>query len=278
MICRVSSTWVVYASRKLLRHGQLARPFRATLFAALTDSSPPQHLAAGRHTRQLLQCHLLLARVSHAQLANRGQAAPLLLWYWSCVLTHALYCYHAELKRELASTIGLNDLPDIHQFLDGFYLSRIGIRMLIGQHIALHEPQRENHIGAGSLPFVPHSGGMGHGRVCLLAGEQLLQIIGRARATMMHKFGAWGAVKGTGAVWKGKVGWMFWAQLLRQLDPTCKAWQAAKILGELRLAQLAKQEGWHSQKQSRKLNAVWLGRMQGIVGPPSILRHRLALV
>ena len=26
---------------------------------------------------------------------------------------------HAELKRELSSTIGLNDLPDIHQFLDG---------------------------------------------------------------------------------------------------------------------------------------------------------------
>ena len=52
-----------------------------------------------------------------------------------------------ELKRELATTIGLNDLPDIHQFLDGFYLSRIGIRMLIGQHIALHERQRENHIG-----------------------------------------------------------------------------------------------------------------------------------
>ncbi|KAG7674226.1 hypothetical protein Ndes2526B_g03970 [Nannochloris sp. 'desiccata'] len=53
----------------------------------------------------------------------------------------------AELKRELASSIGLNDLPDIHQFLDGFYLSRIGIRMLIGQHIALKEPQKENHIG-----------------------------------------------------------------------------------------------------------------------------------
>jgi hypothetical protein len=53
----------------------------------------------------------------------------------------------AELKRELSSTIGLNDLPDIHQFLDGFYLSRIGIRMLIGQHIALKEPQKENHIG-----------------------------------------------------------------------------------------------------------------------------------
>jgi pyruvate dehydrogenase kinase 2/3/4 len=46
----------------------------------------------------------------------------------------------AELKRELAQTIGIDDLPDIHQFLDNFYLSRIGIRMLIGQHIALHEP------------------------------------------------------------------------------------------------------------------------------------------
>ena len=60
--------------------------------------------------------------------------------------SHLFICL-AELKRELSSTIGLNDLPDIHQFLDGFYLSRIGIRMLIGQHIALKEPQKENHIG-----------------------------------------------------------------------------------------------------------------------------------
>ncbi|KAL4439458.1 hypothetical protein ABPG77_008787 [Micractinium sp. CCAP 211/92] len=53
----------------------------------------------------------------------------------------------AELKRELSKSIGVEDLPDIHQFLDNFYMSRIGIRMLIGQHIALHEPPRENHIG-----------------------------------------------------------------------------------------------------------------------------------
>ena len=32
------------------------------------------------------------------------------------------------------------EMPEIHQFLDGFYMSRIGIRMLIGQHVALHEP------------------------------------------------------------------------------------------------------------------------------------------
>ena len=41
----------------------------------------------------------------------------------------------------------MNDMPEIHQFLDGFYMSRIGIRMLIGQHVALHEPPREDHIG-----------------------------------------------------------------------------------------------------------------------------------
>ena len=34
------------------------------------------------------------------------------------------------------------------QFLDGFYLSRIGIRILIGQHIALHEDKKPDHIGA----------------------------------------------------------------------------------------------------------------------------------
>jgi len=41
----------------------------------------------------------------------------------------------------------LNDMPEIHQFLDGFYMSRLGIRMLIGQHVALHEPSQESYIG-----------------------------------------------------------------------------------------------------------------------------------
>lgn len=53
----------------------------------------------------------------------------------------------AELKRELKAEGGLTELPEIHQFLDGFYMSRIGIRILIGQHIALHEPQQKDHIG-----------------------------------------------------------------------------------------------------------------------------------
>lgn len=37
-----------------------------------------------------------------------------------------------ELKKDLGRKRGLNELPEIHQFLDRFYMSRIGIRMLIG--------------------------------------------------------------------------------------------------------------------------------------------------
>lgn len=57
----------------------------------------------------------------------------------------------AELKKELQEGVGLLEMPEIHQFLDGFYLSRIGIRILIGQHIALHEPEKENYIGISCL-------------------------------------------------------------------------------------------------------------------------------
>ncbi|XP_031485348.1 pyruvate dehydrogenase (acetyl-transferring) kinase, mitochondrial [Nymphaea colorata] len=45
-----------------------------------------------------------------------------------------------QLKNDLGRKVEPGDLPEIHQFLDRFYLSRIGIRMLIGQHVALHEP------------------------------------------------------------------------------------------------------------------------------------------
>jgi pyruvate dehydrogenase kinase 2/3/4 len=62
----------------------------------------------------------------------------------------------AELKQELSHDVGLGDLPEIHQFLDGFYLSRIGIRILIGQHIALHDDKKEDHIGLICTNCQPH--------------------------------------------------------------------------------------------------------------------------
>eukprot|EP00850_Spirogloea_muscicola_P016234 SM000130S27121 [mRNA] locus=s130:362366:364889:+ [translate_table: standard] len=53
-----------------------------------------------------------------------------------------------ELKRELGRRVGLNELPEIHSFLDRFYMSRIGIRMLIGQHVALHQqPPSPSYVG-----------------------------------------------------------------------------------------------------------------------------------
>ncbi|GMH30724.1 hypothetical protein Nepgr_032567 [Nepenthes gracilis] len=45
-----------------------------------------------------------------------------------------------QLKKGMDPKIVYEDLDEIHQFLDRFYMSRIGIRMLIGQHVALHDP------------------------------------------------------------------------------------------------------------------------------------------
>lgn len=45
-----------------------------------------------------------------------------------------------QLKKGIDLKIVYEDLEEIHQFLDRFYMSRIGIRMLIGQHVALHDP------------------------------------------------------------------------------------------------------------------------------------------
>ncbi|KAI3874131.1 hypothetical protein MKX03_001779 [Papaver bracteatum] len=44
-----------------------------------------------------------------------------------------------QLKKDLSPKI-MQPVDEIHQFLDRFYMSRIGIRMLIGQHVALHDP------------------------------------------------------------------------------------------------------------------------------------------
>ncbi|XP_010558461.1 PREDICTED: pyruvate dehydrogenase (acetyl-transferring) kinase, mitochondrial-like [Tarenaya hassleriana] len=50
-----------------------------------------------------------------------------------------------QLKKGLGPKIVYKDFDEIHQFLDRFYLSRIGIRMLIGQHVELHNPNPPPH-------------------------------------------------------------------------------------------------------------------------------------
>ena len=64
-----------------------------------------------------------------------------------------------EEQRLLAGPGGadLRTLPEVHQFLDGFYMSRIGIRMLIGQHVALHAPPRDGFIGLICTQLAPRA-------------------------------------------------------------------------------------------------------------------------
>ena len=42
--------------------------------------------------------------------------------------------------------IDYDTMEDLHEFLDKFYVSRIGIRVLIGQYLALRQPAIENYI------------------------------------------------------------------------------------------------------------------------------------
>lgn len=60
----------------------------------------------------------------------------------------------AELRRELLEQNCITELPEIHQFLDGFYLSRIGIRILIGRRVGMDRV----------LPAMCHSA---HGQLAL---------------------------------------------------------------------------------------------------------------
>lgn len=43
--------------------------------------------------------------------------------------------------------LNFEQMEDTHQFLDRFYLCRIGIRVLIGQYLALRQPPVENYVG-----------------------------------------------------------------------------------------------------------------------------------
>ncbi|CAI0626418.1 unnamed protein product [Linum tenue] len=50
-----------------------------------------------------------------------------------------------QLKKGLDPNVDYDGLDEIHEFLDRFYMSRIGIRMLIGQHVELHNPNPPLH-------------------------------------------------------------------------------------------------------------------------------------
>ncbi|KAK9717452.1 [Pyruvate dehydrogenase (acetyl-transferring)] kinase isozyme 2 [Basidiobolus ranarum] len=63
------------------------------------------------------------------------------------VTTIGTYCPNGILEFKNTRRSGHDDI-DVQSFLDRFYMSRIGIRMLIGQHIALQKgPHNSDHVG-----------------------------------------------------------------------------------------------------------------------------------
>jgi pyruvate dehydrogenase kinase 2/3/4 len=52
----------------------------------------------------------------------------------------------ADLSRS-RETVEFELLESTHAFLDRFYISRIGIRVLIGQYLSLRQPPVENYVG-----------------------------------------------------------------------------------------------------------------------------------
>lgn len=57
---------------------------------------------------------------------------------------------------EKESSPEFSQLNDCHAFLDRFYMSRIGIRVLAGQYLALREPPIPNYIGMICLKTSPY--------------------------------------------------------------------------------------------------------------------------
>jgi pyruvate dehydrogenase kinase 2/3/4 len=61
-----------------------------------------------------------------------------------------------ELRQKLVIEHGENfefgDVTQIHRFLDKFYMSRIGIRILIGQYVELHREEQMDGYGASITP------------------------------------------------------------------------------------------------------------------------------
>lgn len=53
----------------------------------------------------------------------------------------------AEISSKKDSTIEFDSMQETHRFLDRFYVCRIGLRVLIGQYLALRQKSMENYTG-----------------------------------------------------------------------------------------------------------------------------------
>ena len=103
------------------------------LIAAKAPTTPDEEIAFERQLHKIYDRH-----------------APTLL-----KMARGVHEFKLELKKRQAHAGGapagkalLHDFPEVHHFLDSFYVSRIGIRILIGQYLELHHPQEVPHRSA----------------------------------------------------------------------------------------------------------------------------------
>lgn len=63
-------------------------------------------------------------------------------------MAHGVYQLKGQMEKEHGAGFDFGARSEIHHFLDRFYMSRIGIRILIGQYLELHRmPQAEGYVG-----------------------------------------------------------------------------------------------------------------------------------
>lgn len=56
-------------------------------------------------------------------------------------MARGVHEFKQTLRKETSKGSYIWEYPEVHQFLDSFYVSRIGIRILIGQYLELRQPQ-----------------------------------------------------------------------------------------------------------------------------------------
>lgn len=71
---------------------------------------------------------------------------------------HHHYKYHKKPdgRKVVGGPVEFDVMEDTHAFLDRFYISRIGIRVLIGQYLSLRQQPVENYIGLICLKTSPY--------------------------------------------------------------------------------------------------------------------------
>ena len=71
-------------------------------------------------------------------------------------MARGVYELRQKLYQEHEGKFEFGDLTQIHEFLDKFYMSRIGIRILIGQYLEIRqETQPDGYVGLINLHTSP---------------------------------------------------------------------------------------------------------------------------